>query len=84
MLSASDSSALTGGNFLPTPGFAQVWGNRVWKWLLYTDFRAGTETGDKLRSTQKQSVDAHECGDYSVILYPNLRRVEASAASGGL
>ena len=76
--------ASAGGNFLPTPGFAQLWGSGVWKWLLYTDFQAGTRFSDKLKCIVNPVVDAREYGDYSVNLNPNLRRVGASAASGAL
>jgi hypothetical protein len=73
-----------GGNFLPTPGFAQLWGNGVWKWLLYTDFQASTRFGDELSRIKNPVVDAREYGDYSGNLNPNLRREGASAASGAL
>jgi len=79
-----DLDATRGSNFLPTGGFAQVWGNRVRKWLLCADFQASTEIGEKLRRHENRSVDEREYGDYSVILIQNPRRVEASAASGAL
>jgi len=75
---------LQGGNFLPTPGFAQLWGNGVWKWLLYTDFQPGTRFSDELQRRKNPIVDARHYRDYSVNPNPNLRRVGASAASGAL
>jgi hypothetical protein len=72
------------GNFLPTPGFAQLWGNGVWKWLLCADFRASTGIVDELQMIENPAVDARECGGYSVNPDPNLQRVGASAASGAL
>jgi hypothetical protein len=71
-----------GGNFLPTPGFAQVWGNGVRKWLLCADFRDSTQADDELRRNENPSVDEREYRGYSVILNLNLGPVGASAASG--
>jgi len=73
-----------GGNFLPTPGFAQLWGSGVWKWLLYMGFQASTRFSDKLQHCKNPVVDERGCGDYSGNLNPILRRVGASAASGAL
>jgi hypothetical protein len=80
----SRRNACEGGNFLPTPGFAQLWGNGVWKWLLYRDFRASTVIVDNLQLNENPVVDARERGDYSGNPDPNLRRVGASAASGAI
>ena len=84
MLSFRPQGTSPGGNFSATPGFAQVWGNGVRKWLLCADFRGDTELSDQLRRNENPSVDEREYGDYSVILNPIRWRVGASAASGAL
>lgn len=84
MYSRSRHDPLRGGNFLPTPGFAQLWGNGVWKWLLCTDFRDSTQSGDELLRVEKPSVDERGRGGYSVIPNPNLRRVGLRRLPGAL